>query len=140
MWLDNGSPAAGLLFDLMKQSKSEYKYKARAVLNDQQRLSSHRMSEALHRYDCRNLWSEVKCMNGVSKLVPDKIVGVQGPAEICDLFADKYNDLYNCVHFDKDEMSRLTDQLDAASGFVCDRDLCYAPNHFSVADACEECG
>ena len=134
IWEDSGCPRTGLLFEIMKKAKAEYKHNARQVLKNQKDLSSQRMGEAMASNNSRDFWGEVKRTTGGSRSFAAKMDDAEGPEEICHLFANKYQTLYNCVEYDSDAMSSLVSQMEASVHFVCERGLCYAQHSFSVAD------
>ena len=50
------------------------------------------------------LWDEVKIIRGNSKVIANNVDGVQSEA-IADVFANKYNDLYNSISYDDEGTS-----------------------------------
>ena len=46
-WIDNHKPKSGPLFDIMKESKNEFKYALRACRKTQQKCKADAMAEAL---------------------------------------------------------------------------------------------
>ena len=53
-WIDNHKPKSGPLFDIMKESKKEFKYALRACRKSQQKCKADAMAEALRNRPLKN--------------------------------------------------------------------------------------
>ena len=77
----------------------------------QLRLS--RMAEALtHDKNQRNFWSEVKKIEGKSKVRPPHIDGAVDAEDTSNVFTTKYKTLYNSVPSAAHEMKNINDELE----------------------------
>ena len=71
------------------------------------------MAEALtHDKNQRNFWSEVKKIEGKSKVRPPHIDGAVDAEDISNVFATKYKTLYNSVPPAAHEMKNINDELE----------------------------
>ncbi len=66
----------------------------------------------MNKNDYRNLMAEVHKMNATKKTSPISVDGLTDDDEICSLFRDKYNTLYNSVLYDNDEFKKITNVID----------------------------
>jgi hypothetical protein len=99
IWHDNGRPANGILYDLMKRSKHDYNTAVKHVMRNQESMRNARMAEALSRNKSRDFWAEVKKKSSNQSPSPTIMDDVQGDGAICELFRDKYESLYTSVPY-----------------------------------------
>ena len=57
MWIDNGRPQDGLIYDIMRKCKLEYKRISRWVMRNKDKLTADRMAESL-RINQRDFWAD----------------------------------------------------------------------------------
>ena len=134
IWKDSGQPSSGIVFEIMKKSKAEYKQAAKSVLRRQNQVASRKMGEALADSKSRDFCSEVRRHSSKRLSTPDRVDEAQGSQAICDLFADKYSELYNSVSYDMNAMSELIKEVAESSRVVCDRGACYSSHQFVVRE------
>ena len=109
LWKENGSPHTGILHDIRRKTRWEYHHMLKIVKRNQEVISAHKMSEGLAG---TGFWSEVKRIIGNKYSVCNTIDSIQGGANIANLFKDKYNQLYNSVSFDTQQMAALMSEID----------------------------
>ncbi|ELU15695.1 hypothetical protein CAPTEDRAFT_201113 [Capitella teleta] len=107
IWDANGKPGNGVVYDLMLKAKREYKSAVRWVLWHQDELSSMRMADGILNNKRRDLWAEVKKKTHSRCSTPGIVDRVEGDHEIGELFCAKFDELYNCVSYNADEMREL---------------------------------
>ena len=83
IWKDSGQPRSGVVFEIMKRSKAEYKQAAKAVLRNQNQAASRKMAEALAESNSRDFWSEVKRHSTKQLSTPDRVDDAQGSQAVC---------------------------------------------------------
>ena len=66
--------------------------------------------------EIRGFWAEVrKCSNKKkNNKYPNIVDGTQGKHEIAGMLASKFEDLYNCVGYDDEEMMKLKNDIKKA--------------------------
>ena len=126
IWKENDSPAAGLLFDIRKTTRRKYHEALKRVKADADRLQATRMAEGLASNTRRDLWTEVKKVRGGQK--SRKVQVMDDRRDICTVFGEKYNSLYNSVPYDAEEMDILKYSVDGLVENRCGNLSCYA-NH-----------
>ena len=134
IWIENGRPPSGLVFDLMKKAKGDYKREAKRILRSQNKEASTRMAQALGTNEKRDLWDEVRRMKTSQLPTPDRVDEAQGEDEVCGLFSCKYEELYNSVPFDPAAMDSEMQLIDRMIESSCNRNLCYSAHLFTVPD------
>ena len=106
-WKDQGRPREGYYAEMRRRSRADYHQSVKMVKLNERLLRSQRMGEAHTRGHQQHFWSQVKRVNGKSRVMPSTIDGLTDPVEISELFADKYKTLYNSVDYKKEDMSQL---------------------------------
>jgi len=109
LWKDNGSPGNGVLFDIRRKTRWEYHRMLKIVKSNKEAISADRMAKGVSGY---GFWSEVKKTMGHSNSLTSTVDGVQGSEEIAKLFQEKYNNLYNSVAYDSQQMAALRREID----------------------------
>ncbi len=79
-------------------------------MKDNANIRKEMIAEAVHKNDDRNLMVEVHKMNATKKTI--SVDGLTDDDEICSLFNDKYNKLYNIVPYDNDEFQKIPKEID----------------------------
>ena len=97
LWVDAGSPSAGVLFQLMITHR-RYKYAVHRVWRKEEYFKRTRLAEALLSDPNCNFWSKVRRFVGHHKSVPAPVVdGVSGPENIANLWCSNFKQLYNTL-------------------------------------------
>ena len=104
LWIACGRPRNGVVADIMRRTRASH-YAIRKVKRAEKDIIRTRFAEAVigNPYR-RNIWSEIKRLNGNCSITANSINGSNDPADIANVFADKYHQLYNCVSFDNNAM------------------------------------
>ncbi|ELT97786.1 hypothetical protein CAPTEDRAFT_210188 [Capitella teleta] len=113
IWQENGRPENGFIRDIMVKTKREYKRVLKWLVRNQDQIQSDRMADAILSNDDRFFWDEVKRKTNNASSVPNAVEGLQGNESICEMFAQKYENLYSSVPYEESEMSGLLEHVDA---------------------------
>ena len=119
LWIDNGRPTAGIIFDIRKSTRYKYKKAIKSLKHEQANLKSQKMAESFMSNNKRNIWAETRKVFGKTNNVPGMIDGFQSDQDICDTFAKRYDELYNCVGYDENEMCKLKTNLMVEAKEIC---------------------
>jgi hypothetical protein len=65
------------------------------------------MAQSIFNSNCRSFWNEVLKLNHKFHATPNTIDCVLGNEDISQVFANKYQSLYNSVSYDNDAMCKL---------------------------------
>lgn len=131
LWVEAGSPTAGVLFQLKKLAHRRYKYAVRRVRRRQEHLKRTRLAEALLNDPNRKFWSEVRRFSGNNKLATAPVIdGVSGPENIANLWSNNFKRIYNTAEgsdstdllssLDSDLSSVELDQISVSAETICD--------------------
>ncbi|ELT96286.1 hypothetical protein CAPTEDRAFT_185528 [Capitella teleta] len=60
IWVENGRPTTGVLSNIRRSTRAQYRRASRWVVRSQDKLSADRMAQALASNNFRDLWGEVK--------------------------------------------------------------------------------
>ena len=113
LWLDSGSPTAGVLFQIKKHCHHQYKYAVRPVRRRQDHIKSAKLAEALLQSPNCNFCSEVHQFSGNKKPSPSPVVDIfTGSDNIANLFSNNLKQLSNST--DSSASAELLDNLESA--------------------------
>ena len=132
IWKDNGCPTHGLLFDIRKSTRKKYHSEIRKLEKDEAKIQASKMADALHNNTHRDLWTEVRKVKASRNLQQVRVVDDRTDADICALFADKYQALYNSVPYTHDEINSLKNQTTANINEKCEQGECYSEHTVSA--------
>ena len=107
IWVNAGCSWEGSLAQLMRQTRAKYHYFIRWAHNNQPRLKRDRMAEAIANNDSRNFWQKCKRILGSPISVSNFVDGITGDDHLAELFARKYQGLFNSVPIDESDMSDI---------------------------------
>jgi hypothetical protein len=111
--MDCGRPKTGTVADIMRRTRALYHYAVRRVKRDEQELVRQRFADALLSSDNRDLWSEVKKINGKKALPAGVVDGLSTPESISEFFAHKYQVLYSSVPYNPQDLQSKRDIIDS---------------------------
>ena len=103
---------AGYLANIRRKTRLQYHYALRRVIKDNEKARNERMGQAIADNDDRLLWDEVKKITRSNCKLPSTIDGQNDPADITNIFSDKYKSLYNSVGYKTDEMRILNETIE----------------------------
>ena len=100
VWKECGKPAEGAIADLYRNCKRKYHYAIRKIRRNENAMRNARMAEHVANNNSRDLWHELNKTKPRSKVIPPHIDGSTDNKDICQIFADKYEMLYNSLPSD----------------------------------------
>jgi hypothetical protein len=108
IWVECGRPKTGNVADIMRRTRAQYHYAVRSVKRDENNIVKQRFAETvLNDGYNRNFWKEVKKLNGKKAVSAGVVDDNCNPQSISQLFADKYQDLYNNVSYNVEELKGI---------------------------------
>ena len=110
--------------DMRNKSRAKYHYAIRYIHKNNESIKANRMANNLINNNTSNFWKDIKRVKGAKNVLTNMVDNVTGSENIGNLFADKYNELYNCVSFNSDEMCRLIDQNSKDIVDICCKHKC----------------
>ena len=103
----------------MRSTRSKYHYAIRFVKKNEEIMRKNAMAHCISENKYRDLWKEVHKVRSKSRVSSQCIDNVTGNENITQLFAHKYDVLYNSVCSNSDEMSNILDMNQADIESVC---------------------
>ena len=110
IWVENGKPRNGIIAQIMRQTRAKYHYFVRWATSNwaTSRLRRSRMADNVTSGETRNFWTECKRMTRSSTVNRcAEIDGVSVDENIAELFANKYQEIYNSHHVNDSELQEL---------------------------------
>jgi len=108
MWVECGRPRCGVVADIMRRTRAQYHYAIRRVKRQEADIVKQRFAQAVCSNCSRDLWTEMRKITAKRVSPASCVDGYLSPQSISDHFANKYQDLYNCVSYDVDDMYNLS--------------------------------
>ena len=99
MWRDAGNPRYGSLNDEYHRAKLQFKYALRQCLLNERMHISDKLAAPLANGNVNTFWSRVRKMTSKPSL-PTSMDGSTGKENICDIWREKYEHLFNWVNND----------------------------------------
>ena len=93
MWCNNGKSRQGWIFDLMHQTRYQFKYALRTVKNNENVLRRESLANKLACSNPNTLCQEIRTMTSKSTSLPSSIEGVSGKHAISELWKSHFGRL-----------------------------------------------
>ena len=103
LWKECGSPNNGYVSDIRKNTRREYHNAITFAKNNEQKFIKDTIATSLLESNPKSFWSHIRKIDKRNKLITDNIDGRTG-MDACNVFKDKYNQLYNENHCCMDEI------------------------------------
>ena len=100
MWCNNGKPRQGCIFDLMRQTRSQFKYALGTVKNNENVLRRESVANKLACSKSNKFWQWIRTMTSKSTSLPSSIEGVSGKHAISELWKSHFRRLLNVIQDD----------------------------------------
>ena len=91
----------------MRSTRSKYHYAIRYVKKNEEMLRKNAMAKSISENNSRDLWKEVYKVRSKCKTSSQCMDDVSGNESISELFAHKYNVLYNSVFSNTTQLNEL---------------------------------
>ena len=86
---------------------------------DKDKMVSESMAQSLHNSNYTEFWNTVKKHTRLKSIVPSSIDDVNGEANIANVFAEKYSELYRSAPYDVAHMMRINTKIDGLISTKC---------------------
>ena len=113
IWVNRGRPTHGYLANIRRKTRLKYHYTLRRVVKDNKRIRNEKMGQAISENNDRVLWDEVKKITKTNNKLPNMMDGSTEPSDITNIFTDKYENLYNSVGYNTQELERLSAEINS---------------------------
>ena len=127
IWVQSGRPRDGHIANIRRKTRLQYHYAIRHVVKENTRMRNNKLAEAVSENNDRVLWDEVRKMSKTNNELPTTMDEHSSVEKINDIFADKYNILYNTVSYNTHDLNSLAADIDARIDNGC-------PNNANLSD------
>ena len=108
IWVSMGKPKdPHYLSKIRRKTRLQYHYAIRHVVKENARLRNNKMADAISENEDRKLWEEVRKITRANNELPKIMDDCDTIEDISNIFAGKYDMLYNTVSYNNQDMSRL---------------------------------
>ena len=89
----------------MKRTRARYHYAIRVAKRDEYEIRKQKL--AMSRCGDADMWRELKKINPLARNIPSTVDGACGNEEIAELFVTKYEQLFNSVPTNREELEEV---------------------------------
>ena len=111
LWLSNGKPRHGDLFQLKQSTKTRFKQALRYIKNNESKIRNDKIAEKLLTKNYSEFWNEIKKQNYKKMSLPNCIDNRHGDDNIANLWFHHYKDLFNTIQDSRDPSTILDNLL-----------------------------
>ena len=97
LWLDNGKPRQGPLFNEFSRSKVRFKYALRFIQKNETILRKESLAKKMLNLNSNEFWREIRSINNAKTPLPCTIEDTNGSQEIVKLWEKHYHGIFNCL-------------------------------------------
>ncbi len=112
LWKDNGSPNAGVIFNIRRKTRYQYHNALKQVKRHQNDIKAANMAHNLNTSGRNDFWFELRKSLGNGGTLPCTVDGESGVDKIAELFHKKYDNLYNSVPYNTQDMVKPASDID----------------------------
>ena len=131
VWRDAGCPIQGDINYARKEARRKYHSAVKYVKNNEDYIIKCNVAKKLANKDSKHFWKEVNKLKIKNTSTCSTVDGTQGKTNICNLFRDKYRELYN--EYDCNTNS-LFDKIGGLVENKCQRGGCSFDHFISTND------
>jgi len=111
LWLQCGRPQTGVVSDVMHRTRADYHRAIRYIKKNEQDIVNARFAAGLLNNNSRDFWSEVKRIRHNNGCFSNCVDSYSTLADIANLFAEKYQELYTSVAYKTEDMESLKNRI-----------------------------
>ena len=97
VWVNEGKPRQGLIFNYMKNTRARFKYGLRILKQHKNQIISNSLAAKLQQTRPDHFWKDINRWHSSKMPTPNCIDGVTGANDIVELWKDRFQRLLNCI-------------------------------------------
>ena len=97
LWKFSGRSRQGVMYDLMRKSRSRFKYALRVCKNNKNVIVADNLADKLCKKDDREFWRHIKNVTNSKVKLPSRVGDAHGSADITTMWKEHYNEIFNMV-------------------------------------------
>ena len=137
IWLSCGSPRTGVVAGIRRRVRALYHRAVKRCKKEKDRYAAMKMAEAYMQKDQTDFWRAVKSKTKHKQSLPSSIDDVSGDKDIADMFADKYEELYNSACSSDVQLEEINDHLNDLIKSRCMQNNCRSNHTITVEQVAE---
>ena len=134
IWTQCGSPRNGEVAAVRRSTRAKYHLAVKQAKRQREIHEANSMAAALSVKDNKSFWRTVQQTNRSQTSLPTTVDDAHGQDNISNLFAQKYEILYNSVSYDSHQMSEILFKIDSLIKSKCCTNSCSSDHTISVDD------
>ena len=111
IWIENAKSKHGIVVDIVRKTRSDYHHHMQWAKQNSRFIESQKMADSVKKGQMKKFWSEVKRIRGCKTTVTASLDGETDDDRIANVFACKYNALYNCVSYDSNDLNGIKREM-----------------------------
>ena len=112
IWKSNGYPREGLIANIRRTTRAEYHKAVKFIHRKRESIVANNMANDLIANKSCDFWSAIKKIKKGKAVLPNCVDSCNDEQNISDLFASKYDQLYNCVSYNDEQLQNVATVLD----------------------------
>ena len=132
LWKSNNCPKQGFIADIRRKTRARYHQAIRLTEQNNETNKANAMARSFLKNNSQDFRSAVRKEHKKTRNIITNIDGIDNVQGNANLFAEKYDDLYNSVSYDVDDMSTLKETVENKILCSCGNNLCTSDHHISV--------
>ena len=132
-----GSPNVGIVANIRRRTRALYHKAVKQCKREKESMIAASMASSLQTNNLTEFWRTVKKHSRFTSCLPSSIDDVNGEAEIANVFAEKYSELYTSAPYDALNMARLDASIDEMIVSKCATGLCDSDHVIATNDVIE---
>ena len=112
LWVDNGRPQEGVLADIRRSTRARYHQARKKTLREKDIIASGNLIRSLNDESSKVFWSKIRKCKGSKINVSSCVDNQRGEYDICNIFKEKFQSLYNSVPYNVNELEEMMKNLE----------------------------
>ena len=114
IWVDSGRPEQGIIANIHHDTRKLYHKTRKNVMKNEGRIISDKLLSSSESEASKAFWKKVKNTAPKFSRLPTHVDGIQGDRNIAEHFKMNFENLFNSVSYDEQEMISLMDDINTA--------------------------
>ena len=136
LWLNQGKPNRGPIYELHVNTKRKVKYAINFIKKNEAQLRKESLAKKLSDCNIKEFWKEIRSLNNSNTPLPEVIDNVAGAGNILKLWQEHYSNLFNILKKCKYDSSNYILQSSYQDIVVTIDELKYAISKLELNKTC----
>ena len=111
LWEEKGRPQDGIIANIRRTTRAHYHKARKFAIKHKDILQSERLAESHMNDTSTEFWQNVKKCRPKKQSLPTTVDDAQNPKNISDLFKTKFDEIYNSISYNEEEMNELRNTI-----------------------------